>query len=401
MTGITSAGEVTMRPPALSPALLARCAERAPRYDRENTFCQEDYEELRDAGYLTLAVPADLGGGGCSFSELLAETRRLAYHAAPTALALNMHHYWVGVASDLRRFGDSSLEWILRRAAAGDVFAAGHAEPGNDLPVLLSTTRAERVDGGYKFYGRKSFGSLSPVWDWLGIHGMDTSDPQAPKTVHAFLRRSSGGYRIVDTWDTLGMRATRSDDTVLEGAFVPDEEVARVLPAGPAGLDLFILAVFARALLGFANVYYALACRVRDVIVGYVREKTSLAVPGGMARHPEVQRGIAEIVMQIEALGPHLDALARDWDAGVDHGGPAWVLKIVSAKHRAVEAAWQIADRALDLSGGFGMFKRSELERLFRDARAGRFHPANDMLTHELVGKIALGVDMTASPRWA
>jgi alkylation response protein AidB-like acyl-CoA dehydrogenase len=55
-----------------------------------------------------------------------------------------------------------------------------------------------------------------------------------------------------------------------------------------------------------------------------------------------------------------------------------------------VEAAWRIADRALDLSGGFGMFKKSELERLFRDARAGRFHPANAMLTHELVGSSRL-----------
>jgi alkylation response protein AidB-like acyl-CoA dehydrogenase len=55
----------------------------------------------------------------------------------------------------------------------------------------------------------------------------------------------------------------------------------------------------------------------------------------------------------------------------------------------------------MDLSGGFGMFKKSELERLFRDARAGRFHPANGMLTHELVGKLTLGVDLTATPRWA
>ena len=45
----------------------------------------------------------------------------------------------------------------------------------------------------------------------------------------------------------------------------------------------------------------------------------------------------------------------------------------------------------MDISGGFGMFKKSELERLFRDARAGRFHPANSALSHEVVGKLALG----------
>jgi alkylation response protein AidB-like acyl-CoA dehydrogenase len=307
MSVATTPTKTPERRTVLSSELLARCSQRAPGYDRDNTFCHDDFRELREAEYLTLAVPNDVGGGGATMTDLMAETRRLAYHAPATALAVNMHHYWVGVAADLRRFGDSSLEWILQRAAAGDVFAAGHAESGNDMPVLLSTARAERVDGGYRFHGRKSFGSLSPVWDWLGLHAMDTSDPKAPKVVHAFLPRTSDGYRIVETWDTLGMRATRSDDTVLDGAFVPDRYVARVIPAGPAGLDPFVLSIFARALLGFANVYYGLASRVRDVIVESLKDKTSIAVAGGMVRHPEVQRGVAEIVMELEAIGPYLE----------------------------------------------------------------------------------------------
>ena len=53
------------------------------------------------------------------------------------------------------------------------------------------------------------FGSLTPVWTRLGIHAMDTSDPAAPKVVHAFMPRDTPGYEIVETWDTLGMRATR------------------------------------------------------------------------------------------------------------------------------------------------------------------------------------------------
>jgi alkylation response protein AidB-like acyl-CoA dehydrogenase len=138
-----------------------------------------------------------------------------------------------------------SLAWLLRGAAAGEVFAAGHAEPGNDFPVLLSTTRAERVDGGCRFFGHKFFGSLTPVWTFLGVHGMDTSDPDAPKVIHAFLPRAAHGYTIKQTWDTLGMRATRSDDTILDGAFVPDEYVARIVPAGAGGVDQFVLGIFA------------------------------------------------------------------------------------------------------------------------------------------------------------
>jgi alkylation response protein AidB-like acyl-CoA dehydrogenase len=219
--------------------------ERAPKYDQENRFFQEDFDELKAVGYMNIAVPKELGGGGMSLAEVGRETRKLAYYAHATALALNMHIYWTGIAADLWRSGDKSLEWLLKGSVAGEVYAAGHAESGNDIPVLLSTTKAEKVDGGYKFTGKKAFGSLSPVWTVLGMHGLDTSDPSAPKVIHAFMKRDTPGYRIEENWDVMGMRATQSHDTVLEGAFVPDEYIARVLPAGAAGMDYFIRSLFA------------------------------------------------------------------------------------------------------------------------------------------------------------
>ena len=202
----------------LTDQLLTRCRERAAGYDRDNKFFQEDFDELKAAGYLRMAIPRDFGGLGMNLVEVGRETRKLAMYAPATALALNMHNYWVGDAADAWRSGDKSLQWILEEAAAGEVFAAGHAEHGNDIPGLLSTTKAVKVDGGYTFTGRKSFGSLTPVWTRFGLHGMDTSDPAAPKVVHGFMTRDAKGYTIKDTWDVLGMRATKSDDTVLEGA---------------------------------------------------------------------------------------------------------------------------------------------------------------------------------------
>src|SRR2546425_391073 len=83
---------------------------------------------------------------------------------AATALCINMHNYWVGTAADVWRSGDTSVEWILREAADGEVFAAGHAEHGNETSIVMSITKAEKVPGGYTFTGRKSFGSLTPVW---------------------------------------------------------------------------------------------------------------------------------------------------------------------------------------------------------------------------------------------
>src|SRR5450755_4858907 len=257
--------------PVLTEEMLARFASRAASYDRENRFFEEDFDELRSARYLLMPVPKQFGGSGMTLAEVCREQRRLAYHAPATALAVNMHLYWIGVAADLWRGGDASLEWLLREAAAGEIFAAGHAESGNDIPLLLSTSKAERVDGGYKFTGRKHFGSLTPVWTRFGLHGMDTSDPQQPKIVHAFMPRDTAGYTIKENWDVLGMRATRSDDTVLENVFIPDRYIVRVVPAGGAGLDHFVLSVFAWALMGFGNIYYGLAKRALEQTIRAVK----------------------------------------------------------------------------------------------------------------------------------
>ena len=383
----------------LSDELLKSFGERAPTYDRENRFFSEDFEDLRTAGFLHLAVPTDLGGRGMNLAQVCQEQRRLAYHAPATALATNMHIYWTGVAADLLRMGDSSCGWILEQAAQGEVFAAGHGEAGNDFPVMLSTARAERAEGGYRFYGHKIFGSLTPVWTRLGIHAMDTSDPTQPKVVHAFMPRDSEGYRIVPTWDVLGMRATRSDDTVLEGAFVPDRYIPRVVPAGLAGADLFVLGIFAWAEPTFANIYLGIAQRAIDLAVAGLKRRTSIGLGGrSLAYHPMLQHSVAEMTLILDGMTAHVDQVAEDWSNGVDHGG-LWPSKLVSAKYHCVEGAKKIVDLAMDVSGGTGMFKSSELERLYRDVRCGGFHPANSALVHELVGKTTLGI-LGEEPRW-
>lgn len=383
----------TMTREVLTEEMLTRFGERAGQYDQENRFFSEDFEELRRSGYLKMAIPEDLGGLGYSLAEVCKQQRRLAYRAPATALATNMHIYWTGVAADMRRMGDPSLEWLLRDAAAGEVYAAGHGETGNDLPLFLSTTSAERVDGGYKFTGHKMFGSLTPVWTRLGIHGM-TADGQI---VHAFMPRDTPGYTIKETWDTLGMRATRSDDTILDGAVVPDRYIARTLPAGSA--DLFVLSVFAWAEPTFGSIYLGLAKRAIDIASETAHRRKALALTRTFAYHPEVQHNIAQMTFRFDAAEAMVEKTADEWSRGVDHGG-MWPAKLISAKHNAVEAAKDIVDRAMAISGGSGMFKGNELERLYRDVRCGGFHPANTLLAPELVAKFVLGIDPGEQPRW-
>ena len=123
----------------LTPEMLARFDERAPVYDRENGFFYEDLAELQASGYLDAAIPPDFGGPGLTLAQVLRLQRRLAYYAPATAIAVNMHIYWTGTAADLYRAGDTSLAFVLGNAARGKIFAAGHGESGNDVPLFLST----------------------------------------------------------------------------------------------------------------------------------------------------------------------------------------------------------------------------------------------------------------------
>ena len=379
--------------------MLQRFDERAPAYDRENRFFTEDWDDLRASGYLAAPLPADLGGAGLTLAEINRLQRRLAYHAPATALAVNMHLYWVGLAADLRRMGAPGGDWILSKAAAGEVLAAGHGEAGNDIPVLMSSATADRVDGGWEITAHKIFGSLSPVWTYLGVHAMDTADPSAPKVVHGFLHRDAPRYHIEETWDVLGMRATASQDTILDRAFIPDDDVVMVCAPGFGGAGPFHVALFAWALLGFGAVYLGLARRAFDEVVAQLPRRTSVALTRSMAHHPEVQHAVAEMRIALEAAEAHLDRTCDDWSNGVDHG-PDWPVKVFACKHDVVTRAWSVVDAALDVSGGAGIFKRTRLEQVFRDGRLGRIHPGNPMLTHELVGKLSLGIDPDAQPRW-
>ena len=216
------------------------------------------------------------------------------------------------------------------------MFAAGHGEAGNDLPLLLSTTKAERVDGGWEITGHKIFGSLSPVWTYLGLHAMDTSDPANPQIVHAFLDRDAPRYRIEETWDTLGMRATMSNDTDPR----PHVHPGRGSHAGVPGRLRRRRPVPGRH-------------SSRGRLLG-LRRRLRGHRPSGLRRRRSTPHARAHVdrADPLDGVPPGRAALRRrdahqprgawtptstgscdDWSNGVDHG-MEWPLKIVAAQVR-------------------------------------------------------------------
>lgn len=371
----------------LDSALLERIGARAAQYDQGNSFFHEDLAELKAAGYLKAFVPEVLGGAGLNLQQYVHQHSELAARAPATALAINMHHYWVATAARLWADGDHSLEWVLREAAQGKIFAAGHGEPGSDAGLADSRVKATPLgNGGYRFEGHKVLTSLSPVWDWLGIHGRDDSDPHNPKIVHAFIARSSQGHRSVETWDALGLRATRSDDTLLEGVEASAQHVALVHPVGPPDTP-FTNAILASAIPGIAAVYLGIAQRAFDLAVASARQRTSLVLGGQSYAHkPLTQYSVAQAAITLDSASALLNQLSADLDRKADHGA-LWPAKILAAKQHAVESAQQVVNLALEIAGAASLSRRNELERLYRDVRAGGFHPPNAYTSYEIIGQ--------------
>jgi len=373
--------------------LLARIRERAAVHDRENTFPEQDVAELADAGYLSILVPRELGGAGLGLVEASVLQQRLAGAAPATALSINMHLVWTGVAKVLADRGIHDLRFVQEGAAVGEVFAFGISEAGNDLVLFGSDTdAAPQPDGSYAFTGTKIFTSLAPVWTQLGLHGLDSTSSDAPKMVYAFISRSEeGDGRVVvrDDWDTLGMRGTQSRTTELHGAIAPPDRVVRRIDPRPDP-DPLVFGIFSAFEVLIASVYTGIARRALDLAVETAAKRRSKKSGEAYSQDPDIRWRIAGMAIAYDALPPQLAEICRDIDDRVDHGR-RWFSLLAGAKHRAVSMAKSVVDDAILVSGGSSYFAGSELSRLYRDVIAGMFHPSDPESAHTTVATAWLG----------
>jgi len=354
---------------------LSRIRSRAAGYDEKNEFFHEDLEELRSIGYL---APRTL-------SQMIADQRRLAAHAPATALGIGMHLTWMGVARDMVDQGHSHLQWVLDEGAAGELFAFGVSERGNDRVLSDSVVRVEETSEGFAYFGTKIFVSLSPAWTRLSLLGR-----LGDEIVHGFITRDQSGWSNTADWDMLGMRATQSYTTELNGAVVSADRVARRLPVGP-NEDAFTIAIFQNFLLLVSAVYAGIADRALELAVESAQGKKS-AVEEGVthAMDPDIRWQIADAAMALDALSPQLDTYAS-WVDQHTPLHPHWFRLLSGMKHTSVETARKVVDQAMRITGGGGYRTSHELSRLQRDVLAGIYHPSDTEAVHRTVAYDLLG----------
>jgi len=375
---------------ALAGRLADGFAERASEHDRDGSFPFENYDELREAGYLGLTVPEELGGMGATLEDLILCQERLAMGDGSTALAVNMHVSPIGQLASLWRASPTpALEETLRGAAAGSiVFASMSAEAG-DAILMSSTTTAERVDGGYRVSGKKIFGTESAVCTHFSTRAR-VDDADGSRVIFFRLPRDVEGMTVKQTWDVMGMRATQSNDFELTNVFVPEGAVFYSYPVGHFSGTL-LKTVWGWSMPTFGATYLGIA-------VGAMQFARAQVHSRGRQDDAQVQQVFAEMEVLLETARSVLARHARDMMSGalyteldVQDG----MARAVLAKHVACTNAVRIVDRAVDVVGGAGYFKRFPLERMYRDVRAGPIMPYNALEALDLFGRTSLGIEIS------
>jgi alkylation response protein AidB-like acyl-CoA dehydrogenase len=348
-------------------------AEEGRRCDENNEFAAANFEVLRAREFLALAVPAELGGHGLSRTEIAAALRALAHYCPSTALALAMHTHVTAAAAWRWTHQKAPTDGLLKRIASERIQLLSSG--GSDW--LEGSGTAEKVEGGYRVHGRKTFASGAPATQ-LFMTGAIEDDPKEGPTVLQFgVPMNAKGVSIVETWDTLGMRGTGSHDVVFDGVFVPDAAIAARRKPGVWHPLLHLVSMIAFPIV--YSVYTGIAEAARDIAVAQASKR----------RDPAIDT-VGMMDTELAAARMACDGLVAF--SQIATPGPETTNTVFIYRSLVARSALRTVDLAMDAAGGAAYFRRVGLERLFRDVQGARFHPLTDSAQRRMAGRTALGL---------
>lgn len=352
-------------------------AVHAAAHDADDSFVEEAYALLKAEGLFKALVPVEFGGGGAEVAEICQVIRRLGAACGSTALAFAMHSHLVAVAAWRWRHQGAPTEGLLKRVAAEDLILVSSG--GSDW--LDSGGVAIKVDGGFRVTARKPFSSGSPAGDLLSTSAVWDDPDGGPTVLHFAVSLKAPGVSLLDTWHTLGMRGTGSQDIVLTDVFVPDAAVSGRRPQGPWHPLFHIISMIAFALIYAA--YVGVAEGARATALTLARRKPEDEILPLLVGEMENAFATAEMALE------RMIALAETGTPGPEATSRAMIGRTLAGR-----AAIATVERAMEVAGGAAFYRATGLERAFRDVQGARFHPLQEKPQQRYTGRQALGWDI-------
>ncbi|RYD74792.1 MAG: acyl-CoA dehydrogenase, partial [Verrucomicrobiaceae bacterium] len=243
--------------------------------------------------------------------------------------------------------------------------------------------KAKKVEGGYRITARKRFTSGAEAGNILMTGAVLEEQDGKRSVIHFGAPMASQEVAIEDTWRTLGMRGTGSNDVVIEGLFVPDASVAFSRTAGEWHPVFQVIATIAFPLI--YAVYLGIAESARDIAVELVRGKQQSVGSTMLVGRMETALRAAQIAHRWM-----MDVVARN-QPSADTVNEVMIGRSLIAKH-----AIEVNELAMEVAGGAAFYRANGLERRFRDIQGARYHPMQPSSQEHYAGVSALGLPTTA-----
>ncbi|MCA1220842.1 acyl-CoA dehydrogenase family protein [Streptomyces sp. 8L] len=382
------------------PDVTAALAERAAEHDRDATFPFEGFRHVHDAGLLTATVATRYGGPGAGLADTVRILRALGAGDPAVALVSAMTLFTHAAQARTPDWPAAAYAELLAASAAGPALVnALRVEPELGSPVRggLPATTARRDGGSWLLTGRKIYSTGAVGLSHMLVFARTDEDPVR---VGAFIARAgSPGLTVEPTWDHVGLRASRSDDVVLDSVRVPVDDVVHLVVAGDTPGARPDAVTGAWNALGLPALYLGVAHAALDWLTGFLHERVPTALGAPLATLPRFRTAVGEI----EAALLGADTLLDTFAARVDAGDPDAARRAGAVKVLATRAAIGAVEQAVSLTGNHGLTRTNPLQRHYRDVLCSRVHtPQDDSVLLALGGSVldgaAPGSRAAASP---
>lgn len=369
---------------ALKADLTAWVTGPAERYaeeiERTGHVPEGLFAELKERGYLGLAAPASLGGKGIPFPrylELLEIVSRS--HASIRMLVHVINGTWRAMAEFAT---PEQLRDVVKPSVAGDVlvaFTLTEATAGTGADIR---TTVRREGDTYLLNGEKQLITFGVHCDyWLLAARLEGTTGQDGTVALLVPNTGLPGAVVVDDSETMGVRGT--DHAVLRFTDTPVPVSARLGEEGD-GLAIMLGGFLLPSRISVAMSCVGLAERAQELAVEYATRRETFGKR--LADRQAIQFWLAENFGDIAAAR----ALVLQAATAFTEGRPEAGVLSSASKMVAVDMLTRVTDKALQIHGGSGYWKRNPIERVYRDARAQRFEEGTNEIQKLIIARAVL-----------
>ena len=349
-----------------------------PQVEEEDEIPERIIEQLKAFGMFGMTIPKEYGGLGLSMYEEARVVFEVGY-ASPVFRSYFGTSNGVGTLGILIDGSEEQRRKYLPRIAKGDLvasFCLTEPDAGSDAASLV--TRAEKQGDHYVLNGTKRFTTNSPHAGLFTVFARTAPKSEGPRGISAFLvERDAPGLSIAPRHKKMGFRGSHTADVIFEDCRVP----ASALLGGQEGVGFkTAMKSLDHARIHMAAVATGLCERLLDEGVRYATQRKQFGKP--ISDFQLVQGMLADSETEWLAARAMVEKVARDKDAGI-----RITKESACCKYFATEALGRIADRVLQVHGGYGYIKEYPIERLFRDARLLRIYEGTSQIQQLIVAR--------------